>query len=90
MTKAFLIRIKYSFFSEIPDNNNDRTNLKTNPVTIPTGTTPYTAFLLSDEENSSINATIGHDRITVSKDLYLKRLSILIMFCLPYKAIALY
>jgi DNA/RNA endonuclease G (NUC1) len=34
--------IQYSFFSELPDNI--RTAFKTNPVTVPSGTTPYTAF----------------------------------------------
>ena len=55
--------IQYNFFSEIPDHNNVRTNLKTNPVNIPSGTEPHTAFLLANEEDLFMNTTIGHDSV---------------------------
>ena len=67
--------IRYSFFSELP--NNIRTALKNNPVTVPSGTTPHTAFLLADTEasffNSSIisaDASVGHDGIEEDTILY--------------------
>jgi DNA/RNA endonuclease G (NUC1) len=60
--------IRYDFFSNIA--SPVRQTLKTTPINVPSGTTPYTAFLIAEtsqlDGNSNIlgtNVSIGHDGI---------------------------